>query len=119
MEELPSLTARASIGVILTQNTCQNHYFSLPNKLFEYLQAGLPVVGSDLPEIAHIIDENSVGVKVNPQDPLDIARGIKQLLDPITYSTAKQNSLQAAEKYHWENESRKLITAYRLLVPRS
>ena len=112
MEELPSLTMQANIGVILTQNTCQNHYYSLPNKLFEYLQAGLPVIGSNLPEIAHIIEENKVGVIVNPQNPQDIATGIKQLLDNKVYSKAKQNTVRAAEIYNWENESGKLIKLY-------
>ena len=115
MDDLPSLTAQADIGVILTQNTCLNHYYSLPNKLFEYIQAGLPVLGSNLPEIAKIIEKNKVGVIVNPQDPQDIAKGIKYLLDSFVYSEAKDNTLQAAEKYNWENESVRLIELYQNL----
>ena len=112
MEELPSLTKQANIGVILTQNTCRNHFYSLPNKLFEYLHAGLPVVGSNLPEIVHIIEENKVGVIVNPQNPQDIATGIKQLLDNNVYNEAKQNTVKVAEIYNWEKESVKLIKLY-------
>jgi glycosyltransferase involved in cell wall biosynthesis len=115
MEDLPAITSQAHIGMVLTQNTCLNHYYSLPNKLFEYLQAGLPVIGSNLPEISRIIDENQAGILVDPDDPQDIARGIKQLLDPQVYMTYKINALLVASNYNWENESAKLIKLYQHL----
>ena len=115
MAHLPEMTASASIGVVLTQNTCLNHYYSLPNKLFEYVQAGLPVVGSNLPEIAKIIQEYQIGVVVDPDDPRNIASGIQQLIEKRGDSIARKNTVRVANIYNWENESRKLIILYRKL----
>ena len=50
LEALLSYTAQADIGVSLLEDSCENHRLALPNKLFEYLAAGLPVVVSNLPE---------------------------------------------------------------------
>lgn len=113
LADLPSYTAAADVGIILTQNTCLNHYYSLPNKLFEYLHAGLPVVCSDLPEISRVVREYQVGELANPDDPVSIARSIRTLLaDPARYTQAKANTRKAAEAFNWQNESKKLLEIY-------
>ena len=110
---LLSYTTSADIGVVLTQNTCRNHYFSLPNKLFEYIHAGIPVVGSDLPEIAKVIREYQIGEITDPEDPQAIAAAIKRLLDdPAWYQRAKTNTKQAAAVFNWEQEGKKLLSLY-------
>ena len=113
LDDLPFYTASADIGIVLTQDTCLNHHYSLPNKLFEYLHAGLPVVGSKIPEVERIIREYQVGELVDPEDPNSIADGIQMILaDPIRYQNMKANALKAAEIFNWQNESKKLLRLY-------
>lgn len=113
MQQLPEVTASASVGVVLTQNTCLNHFYSLPNKLFEYIQAGLPVIGSNIPEIRGIIQEYEIGVVVDPTDPKNIAWGIQQILESKRYKMACKNTARVAKIFNWEAESQKLIDLYR------
>ena len=113
LTELPAITASADVGVILTQHTCRNNFFSLPNKLFEYMQVGLPVVGCDLPEIARVIREYAVGQVVDSADPRAIAQGINDLLrDPQRYARARANTARAAARYNWTVESQTLVNLY-------
>ena len=114
--ELPDYTASADLGVVLTQDNCLNHHYSLPNKLFEYLHAGLPVICSDLPEIARIVQGYQVGELTDPDNPSDIAQSIKSILsDPPRFLQMKINTKKAAEDFNWDKEKRKLITIYQNL----
>jgi len=113
LEELPMVTASANMGVILTQNTCLNHYYSLPNKLFEYMQAGIPVIGSNLPEIAHIIENHGIGRIVDVENPQAIAAGIQHLVNnPHDCQKMKLSTTQSAKIYNWYNEGAKLLALY-------
>ena len=62
LADLLAQTADADVGVSLLQDTCENHRLALPNKVFEYLAAGVPVVVSDLPEVAAIVRAARVGL---------------------------------------------------------
>jgi glycosyltransferase involved in cell wall biosynthesis len=118
MTVLPTYTASADLGVVLIQDTCLSYRLSLPNKLFEYLHAGLPVICSDLPAMATIVKEYQVGELVNPDDPVSIARGIKITLGDLTrYKTLKANTHKASEVYNWQNEGKKLIEIYKNFAP--
>lgn len=115
-DDLLSYTASADVGVVLLQASCRNHYLALPNKLFEYLHGGIPVVGSDLPEIARIIREYDVGEVVNPDDPASIAEGLGRLLeDPVRYARARDGTVRVAAVYNWQREGDKLVEMYRQL----
>jgi glycosyltransferase involved in cell wall biosynthesis len=106
-------TASADVGVSLGQATCPSHRLALPNKLFEYLQAGIPIVVSDLPERARLAQEYRIGEIVNPGDPRSIADGLRRLLhDPERYAQARANVSRAAALFNWEQESRKLVEVY-------
>lgn len=116
LADLPSYTASADVGVVLIQPICRSYYLALPNKLFEYLHAGIPVVGSDLPEITRIIREYGVGEVVNPDDPASIAEGIARLLgDPVWYANARDNTARVVVAFNWQKESAKLVTLYQQL----
>jgi glycosyltransferase involved in cell wall biosynthesis len=113
LAELPSYSASADLGVVLTEDTCLSYHLSLPNKLFEYIHAGLPVIASNLPEIARVISAYQIGEVVNPDDPMDIARAISRLLyDPVRYSQFRSNAIKAAANFTWEQESKNLLTIY-------
>jgi glycosyltransferase involved in cell wall biosynthesis len=116
LQELPSYTASADIGAILIENTCKSYYLSLPNKLFEFMQAGVPAIGSNLPEIAGIIHKHNIGRVVDPDDPEQIAKEIKAIFsNPEIYKQYAENSLQAAQLYHWGIEGARLIEIYQSL----
>jgi glycosyltransferase involved in cell wall biosynthesis len=56
-------TAGADVGISLIENVCLSYYYSLPNKVFEYLMSGVPVIVSDFPEMARLVDETGCGWK--------------------------------------------------------
>jgi glycosyltransferase involved in cell wall biosynthesis len=120
LEELPNYVASADIGITTIQATCRSYYYALPNKLFEYIHAGIPVIGSDLPEIANVIRTYEVGEVVDPDDPDAIARSIQNLIeDSVWYKKARDNTRRAAEVYNWERESEKLLNLYERLKART
>lgn len=117
LAELPSYTASASIGVQPIENTCLNHYTTDSNKLFEYVQAGLPVVSSDLPEIRLVVRAHELGLLVSPGDTEALAAALRTLVD----DQAKRNfhaeqSLKAAAVLNWEEQEGKLIALYKRVL---
>jgi glycogen(starch) synthase len=114
MADLVKTACEADIGVIPYIPFCLNNRFCLPNKLFEYMMAGLAVVGSDLPELRHVILGHQIGGVFSPENPRDIARTINELLlDTARLDTMKRNALRAArELYNWETEGKTLLMAY-------
>ncbi|UCH58435.1 MAG: glycosyltransferase family 4 protein [Anaerolineales bacterium] len=117
LEILPVVTASGTIGVVLTQNTCLNHFYSLPNKIFEYLQAGIPVIGSDMPEISRVIRNFQVGEVIEHISAENIANTIHLILsNPDRYTNLKNNALNAGRKLTWEIEGVKLLNLYKKMV---
>ena len=117
LKELLSHTAAADVGVIQMLNTSLNNYYSMPNKIFEYMSVGLPVVSPDFPELKQLLEEVQCGVVFNPEDPKDIARAINEILsDPAKAKKMGQNGLRAFnERYNWEVEEKKLLEIYQNL----
>jgi glycosyltransferase involved in cell wall biosynthesis len=76
LAELLSYSAQADVGVTLLEDTCENHRLALPNKAFEYVAAGIPVVASDLPELGRLVGSYGIGWTVDPADPAAIAAGL-------------------------------------------
>lgn len=100
---LPSITAEADLGVTLLQPTCLNHEFALPNKLFSYLAAGIPVVASDLLECRRIIQNYDCGWTVDPSN----VSGIRDVLAHALRNAAgkRRNARAAAETLDWKKTS--------------
>ena len=117
LKELLSYTAAADVGVIQMLNTSLNNYYSMPNKIFEYMSVGLPVASPDFPELKQLLEEVQCGVVFNPEDPKDIARAINEILsDPAKAKKMGQNGLRAFnERYNWEVEEKKLLEIYQNL----
>jgi len=116
-EELPEITVDADMGFILFRNTCLNHYYSLPNKLYEYMMAGVPIISSDFPELKRVLGEAESGVTVNPDSPEEIAQAVERLAaSPDIRIKMKQNGRKAAlSRYNWEPQSKILRNLYRKL----
>ncbi len=113
LADLLANTAEADVGVTLLQDTCENHHLALPNKLFEYLAAGVPVVAAALPEVARIVDDHRVGVTVQQDDPHAVAAGLRQVLAERTASGALADRAAAAgQALSWTHERDRLLGLY-------
>ena len=114
-EELLHWTASADIGLtVIPLDYTLNMRWALPNKFFEYLMAGLPVLSSPLDAIAEIIHTYNVGRIVHSLAPTDIGAAINATLaDGEGLAVMRQNALNLARaEFHWEKESHKLIRLY-------
>jgi glycosyltransferase involved in cell wall biosynthesis len=112
LEDLLAHTAEADVGVTLLQDTCENHRLALPNKLFEYLAAGLPVVASALPEVCALVQSWGVGWCVVQDDPRAVAVALQAALDSRGDEALRGRISRAAAELSWEREQRRLISLY-------
>lgn len=119
LAELPSYTASADIGVQPIENTCLNHFTTDSNKLFEYVQAGLPVVASDLPEIRRVVSKHGLGVLVPPGETEALAAALRSLVEDETKRKLHAGySRSAAAVLNWEAQEGDLLALYtRVLEP--
>jgi glycosyltransferase involved in cell wall biosynthesis len=100
--DLLPLTAQADLGICLIDPISESFRLSLPNKLFEYLVAGVPVIASDLPEIARVVRTCSGGVLCDPSDPRSIASAIESAVsppDPTRVPNADDELQQLIDRY--------------------
>ncbi|MEI6747934.1 MAG: glycosyltransferase [Bacteroidales bacterium] len=110
---LREYTANADIGLTIDKDTNLNYRFSLPNKLFDYIHSGLPVLASRLPEISRIIEKYKVGSFIENHDPQHIAEKINGMLaDKQKMSEYKANATLATKELNWQNEEKVLINIY-------
>ena len=103
----------ADAGLVLFQPVCLSHRLVLPNKLFEYVLAGLPVVGSDLPMIAAFVEEHGVGATAAPEDVDAIAAALAQVLEPERNRELRAATERARGAVDWRRESEVLAGVYR------
>jgi glycosyltransferase involved in cell wall biosynthesis len=110
--DLPSWLTGADVGVIPYQRRGKNHEYSTPNKLFECMHAGVPLVVNDLPEIRRIVSEVGFGVVVDCSIPAAIAEGIEQITnDPDLRASMSARARAAAETYSWERQEEIMLDA--------
>jgi len=110
-ELLPHYTFQADLGVSLEENVGLNYTYALPNKLFDYINAGLPVLTSNLPEMEAVVRKYEVGETLSVISAKTIAEKINELFskkDKLKFYA--QNSLKAKEELCWENEEQKLYS---------
>jgi glycosyltransferase involved in cell wall biosynthesis len=115
LTELLSYTTQADVGVSLLEDTCENHRLALPNKLFEYLAAGLPVVVSDLPEMSRLVGQRGVGWTTDPGDPADIASVLTLALEDRNDASLHERVRAAAAELNWPHERSRLTGLYAAL----
>jgi glycosyltransferase involved in cell wall biosynthesis len=105
--------APAELGLALIQPSCLSYALSLPNKVFEYVAAGLPILAADLPVLGPFVEERGLGLLVIPDDAEDLASKLEKLVEPETNRFYRKTVQQAGQELDWERESRGLIAAYR------
>jgi glycosyltransferase involved in cell wall biosynthesis len=115
--EVIETLAKGDVGTVFFQNYCLSYYYSLPNKFFECIHAGLPVVASNFPELQRLIDRYEVGITCDPHDTAAIARAVNWMLaNPAELARMRENTKKAAAELNWERESEKYVGIYRALV---
>lgn len=116
-EELKKLTPTAAIGLNLLENKGLSYYYSLANKFFDYIQAGVPSINMNFPEYMHINRQYEVGILVEDLKQDTIQAAIRSLLtNPALYQRLKENCRQAALELCWEVEEKRLTQFYGKLV---
>jgi len=116
-DELRRILAEAALGIV-TFLPAPNHIESQPNKLFEYMSAGLPVIASDFPLWRKIVEAANCGLLVDPRDPAAIARAIDWLLEHPTQAQemGRRGQQAVAARYNWDHEVQALLKMYRGLL---
>jgi glycosyltransferase involved in cell wall biosynthesis len=106
-------TQKAYIGINLAVDKSLSYKLSLSNKLFDYIQAGIPQLMIDLPEFQRINNQAAIGLLINSLEVTAIQTAINRLLDDEKlYISFVQNCISLRAIHHWENESEKLIKLY-------
>jgi len=108
-DQLISTAAQADIGIFLLSNSTTHARFAMPNKIFEYMQAGLMVISSDLPEIRRAIEAAGCGMLLSDDSPEGIATCLAGL-DTSGIDACKRAALARAQDINFEAEGGKLLT---------
>jgi glycosyltransferase involved in cell wall biosynthesis len=114
-EKLRQLTSQAYLGYNLLTNQGLSYYYSLSNKFFDYLQAGIPSMNPNFPEYRKLIEHNKVGVICN-SDSDAIAEEVNRLLaNEHIYYNLQAECIRMRHNFTWENEAKKIIALYETL----
>lgn len=111
---LPAYTASADIGLCLIENLCLSYNYCLPNKLFEYLMAGLPVLVSDLQELHRFARQYPVGPIVTPD--AQAIRNAVMALDDTQISAYREAVHTARMIFHWQAQEHELLRVYETMA---
>ena len=104
-KELKNITPFASMGISLEEDLGLNYRFAMPNKIFDYIQARIPILISDLPEMKTIVDNYEVGEVAKSRNPEELASQIKSILQKDFSSELKK----ARKELIWENQEKELL----------
>ncbi|MCF6268825.1 MAG: glycosyltransferase [Melioribacteraceae bacterium] len=107
--ELINYTAGADIGVSLIENISKSYYYALPNKLFEYIMAKIPVLVSDLPQMKKIVCDYNVGRFATLENKKDLENVLSEMIaDKDKIEIYKRNAVEASQELNWQMEFEKV-----------
>lgn len=114
-DALLNYTGSADYGVAFIEDVSLSDRYCLPNKLFEYLMAGLPVLTSDLPEMKRFVETEEVGVVAERNSVVGLKKALQITMDSC-YERLQKNVISVRRKYSWEAQEHNLYRAYQSLI---
>jgi glycosyltransferase involved in cell wall biosynthesis len=113
-DDLVRVAAAATVGIVPLRNISMNSYLGDTNKLFEYMMAGLPAVGSDFPEVARVLHAGDPrpGETFDPESPASIAAAVEKVLSDRYEQRRERARELAVGEHNWRHEERKLIACF-------
>ncbi|MVB15756.1 glycosyltransferase [Vibrio cholerae] len=108
-------TASADIGISLIENTCLSYYFCMPNKLFEYAMVGIPVIVSDMKEMAEAVQTADFGVVLTEYSVESINEAVDRLAER-DLTELSNNAYQFAQGQAWEQQERVMLEGYQRML---
>ncbi len=115
-EELKQQTTKADIGISLEQNLGLNYYYSLPNKIFDYIHAEVPILASKFPEIEKIVNGFKIGVTIENYEPEYLAKIINDMLfDKGKRKIWQENLKKTSTELNWQKEEKVLLKLFELI----
>lgn len=115
--QLMGYTKQAQLGLSWEEDMGLNYRYAMPNKIFDYIMAGVPVLVSDLPEMKQLVKDYGVGEIINSRAPETLASQVRGLVEDATkYQKFQSATIEAAEELNWEKESEKLKEIYNNLL---
>lgn len=115
LEDLRAVTIKADLGISLEEKKGLNYTYALPNKLFDYIHARVPVLATDLPEVSLIFKKYEVGRMINTHQPIEIANAVNSMLESQKINFWKEQCQLAAVEYNWQNEEKTLLSIFKKL----
>lgn len=110
---LKQYTMQAHLGITVDKPISENYIYSFPNKVFDYVHAGVPVLASRLQEVERIMNLYGIGTFVESYEPEHIAQRIQWVYDhPQQYAVWKENLLHAAKEINWQQQEKILLGIY-------
>jgi glycosyltransferase involved in cell wall biosynthesis len=115
-EELHAYTISADLGISLLENKGLNYYYSLPNRIFDFMHAQVPIIATDFPEIRKVVAGSETGVLIDNYAPKTLAAAIQAALTEWENKPEKSFIFEKACKlYNWEAEEKKLLKIFETL----
>lgn len=115
--EMMQYTLNSDIGFSLDKNTNPNYLYSLPNKIFDYIKAGVPVIVSDLVEIGKVVRKYEVGEIISGHDSVELAKFISDFLNnKQKFESYRKNCEKAMRELNWESQKNVLKEIYSGLI---
>ena len=132
--QLHALTPHADLGLALLENRGLNYYYTLPNRISDFVQGGVPILGTDFPEVRRVVEKYQIGTLIPPQpfdsetmhseppDSVQLAETVRQTLaywDAVDADDRKTRFSSAAADLSWENDKKVLLQQFSTIFPTS
>jgi glycosyltransferase involved in cell wall biosynthesis len=114
MDELRKVTLKAKVGVSLEHEAGLNYTYALPNKVFDYIHAGVPVLYSPLQEVKAVLKGYNVGQELLSHEPQKIAAQLNEMLTSAEYEHWVASCKKAAKVFSWQKEEEMLLSIFNL-----
>ena len=105
-------TAAADYGICFIDNICLNYYYCLPNKMFEFMMAGLPVIVSNLPEMKRIVEQYKVGLVADNSNPQALREAVTSI-HKLDKQETQENVEKVKQVFNWQQQEKVLLEAYK------